>query len=298
MGRRRGKTYRKNSSQNNIAESYIGAIIEAVTGFLGATVMSSITKYQAMRAYAKGRAIEFLKSNWAFHSWHLKYLMFRDWISMFRPNSWYRRSTFTSEMVSFGALFGLLRAVKAMQREEEAKKLPTYTDDTLLYRTYNQTIDNRYAWRLNCEDGSEFGVEPENYETRQEYHDALRRAREAAAKFSGPEADGACDTLDGADEPCKKGAFDPSEASALCGKPASPAPTEMVCLCRVSLLGSGKTRLFRTNDPGLRCGKIVSVPDGDGTDTGVVVSVTLSSIGKLEQPLESIKEIIGPVGEG
>jgi hypothetical protein len=36
---------------------------------------------------------------------------------------------------------------------------------------------NKYAWRLNCEDGSKFGLSPENFETRKEYNEALSRAR-------------------------------------------------------------------------------------------------------------------------
>lgn len=39
--------------------------------------------------------------------------------------------------------------------------------------------DNRYAWRLNCEDGSEYGIHPEDYETREEYHEAIQREKYA-----------------------------------------------------------------------------------------------------------------------
>ena len=35
--------------------------------------------------------------------------------------------------------------------------------------------DNRYAWRLNCEDGSAYGIDPNDYETRDEYNEALSR---------------------------------------------------------------------------------------------------------------------------
>ena len=34
---------------------------------------------------------------------------------------------------------------------------------------YMAPRDNRYAWRLNCEDGSAYGIDPNNYETRDEY---------------------------------------------------------------------------------------------------------------------------------
>lgn len=36
---------------------------------------------------------------------------------------------------------------------------------------------NRYEWRESCEDGTEFGVDPEDYETEEEYDDALYEAK-------------------------------------------------------------------------------------------------------------------------
>lgn len=43
----------------------------------------------------------------------------------------------------------------------------------------SRTIDNRHAWRLNCEDGSSYGIDPRDFETREEYNDAIREARSA-----------------------------------------------------------------------------------------------------------------------
>ena len=42
---------------------------------------------------------------------------------------------------------------------------------------YSSTINNKYAWRLNCQDGSEYGVDPYDYETRDEYNEALEEAK-------------------------------------------------------------------------------------------------------------------------
>ena len=36
---------------------------------------------------------------------------------------------------------------------------------------------NRYEWRESCEDGTEFGVDPEDYETEEEYNEALYKAK-------------------------------------------------------------------------------------------------------------------------
>ncbi len=37
---------------------------------------------------------------------------------------------------------------------------------------------NCYAWRLSCEDGSAYGLDPANYETRSEYDAALFQAKQ------------------------------------------------------------------------------------------------------------------------
>lgn len=53
-------------------------------------------------------------------------------------------------------------------------------DDPIFYDIAEPKVnDNRYAWRLNCEDGSEYGIYPEDYETRDEYHEALAHEKYA-----------------------------------------------------------------------------------------------------------------------
>lgn len=32
---------------------------------------------------------------------------------------------------------------------------------------------NKHAWRMNCEIGSDYGICPENYETRQKYNESI-----------------------------------------------------------------------------------------------------------------------------
>ena len=44
---------------------------------------------------------------------------------------------------------------------------------------YNEALQEaRSAWRDTCEDGSEYGLYPENYETEDEYEEALEEAQE------------------------------------------------------------------------------------------------------------------------
>lgn len=65
----------------------------------------------------------------------------------------------TEDLLKFGGVLGAMGA---------------FDDDSGAYKP----IDNTYAWRLNCEDGSEYGIFPEDYETRAEFIEALQLAKE------------------------------------------------------------------------------------------------------------------------
>ncbi|MCD8181483.1 MAG: hypothetical protein LUF26_08415 [Firmicutes bacterium] len=58
----------------------------------------------------------------------------------------------------------------------------SFDDDTcdaplLFTGSFVHTNDNRYTWRLNCEEGSTYGISPEDYETREEYNKALHNEK-------------------------------------------------------------------------------------------------------------------------
>ena len=65
-----------------------------------------------------------------------------------------------------------------------ARNLPKPATPAEPSTPYFKTLDNQYAWRLNCEDGSAYGIKPEDYKTRDAYNEALRR--EKAARGSTP----------------------------------------------------------------------------------------------------------------
>ncbi|MCC8101553.1 MAG: hypothetical protein LIP11_04590, partial [Clostridiales bacterium] len=52
-----------------------------------------------------------------------------------------------------------------------------YSSLTFSEMNFSYTNDNRYAWRLNCEDGSPYGINPDDYETREEYNEALYKEK-------------------------------------------------------------------------------------------------------------------------
>lgn len=83
-------------------------------------------------------------------------------------------------IINLGGLRGVDKAISEVQREEMPRQsqAPNYAApvDGFPVRTF--VNDNRYAWRLNCEDGSAYGIVPEDYETRREYNEVLQKAKE------------------------------------------------------------------------------------------------------------------------
>ena len=71
----------------------------------------------------------------------------------------------TDDLIKFGGVLGAMGAFDS-------------DDDSPVNKVaYMAPRDNRYAWRLNCEDGSAYGIDPNNYETRDEYNEALSREK-------------------------------------------------------------------------------------------------------------------------
>lgn len=83
-------------------------------------------------------------------------------------------------IINLGGLRGVDKAIDEVQREEmrSQNQAPSYAAPVDGFPVQTFVNDNRYAWRLNCEDGSAYGIDPEDYETRREYNAALKSAKE------------------------------------------------------------------------------------------------------------------------
>lgn len=82
----------------------------------------------------------------------------------------------TEDLIKFGGMLGMMGAFDSDEPDEVYQRSYVGShDDNPFYAPKN----NKYAWRLNCEDGSEYGISPVNYETRDEYHEALHREKYA-----------------------------------------------------------------------------------------------------------------------
>lgn len=242
---------RKKSSSKGCPEP-----LNTMIDLAGAAAMGAFAKHKIKRIYAKGQAKESIEA-----------------ATMVYGMGAFRRGS--AGLMSLGGLYGVNSAIKDIEKSEQAGKRRTSEYDDRIDLSFYKTNDNRYAWRLNCEDGSDYGVYPENYETRDEYNEALRKAKE-----NYEETDDAGD-------------LEQPDTVELDTEAAAPEPARDVYFCRVSLLSNGKTEYFRTDDQTIKRGDIVTVPDGEGTTTGVVVSIDRYSPSTYPQPLEDTKEIIG-----
>lgn len=136
---------------------------------------------------------------------------------------------------------------------------------------YSSEDRNRYAWRLNCEDGSAYGIYPENYETREEYHAALLQAKADSEDCYASEAD-----VDRKD-------VSPDE---------NVAALPSYLYCRVSRIDNGRNMYYLTDSPDLKIGSTITVPTENGTSTAIVLSVERHTRLTVPQPPEETEKII------
>lgn len=120
---------------------------------------------------------------------------------------------------------------------------------------------NHYAWRLNCEGGSAYGVSPDDYETKADYNAALAHARMRCPEESH----------------CP-----PPPASAQ-----EPPAVIAYRLCRVSRLDNGKNAYY------LAVGSQVTLYTEAGTVTGIVLSYEEHSEATMPVSSENLFWIIG-----
>lgn len=160
----------------------------------------------------------------------------------------------TEDLIKFG---GVLGAIGAFDDDEPS---PCY-----------RVNDNRYAWRLNCEDGSEYDISPFDYEMRAEYNEALMHAKE-------PET---TETIIASPTP--------KNADIECDIP----PLCSYIICRVSRLDNGTNRYYKTTKETYKIGDAVAVETDDGsTAQGIILSVERHSAATLPISIDEMPNIV------
>lgn len=75
--------------------------------------------------------------------------------------------------VDLGEQYIAHKILEDCMREESGDFSPNYEPD------FDRSSSNDYSWRDYCEDGDNFDVDPEDYETEEEYEEALNEAKYA-----------------------------------------------------------------------------------------------------------------------
>lgn len=197
------------------------------------------------------------------------------------PNP-YRASAFgiaSGRMKSTGDIIRLGGALGAMGAFDDDSEIHSgvsrvdtsweYEDITIKAQTKNT---NKYAWRLNCEDGSQFGIHPEDYETRTEYNEALRLAK--AVKTDSSELSSPVVHQDRPDSD-------------------SQASGDSFIYCRISRLDNGENQYYLSSSSSIKVGDLVTVPTESGIAQGVVLSVEYHTAETAPIPPDDAMKIVG-----
>ena len=171
----------------------------------------------------------------------------------------------TEDTLRTGAFLGAMGSF-----DVEADSPPTsraYVPEDPVFRQIKETKvnDNRYAWRLNCEDGSSYGISPYDYETKAAYNAALNTARsgDSTADNAPPTVDPSCES--------------------------NAETNETFIYCRVSRLDNGMNQYFLSRTSDIHVGDTVSVPTETGLAQGIVIAVEIHSVSDApQQPKDTL----------
>lgn len=145
-------------------------------------------------------------------------------------------------------------------------------DDSWEFDNMNVSVptnNNRYAWRMNCEDGSAYGIYPEDYETRQAYNLALANAKNTETTFN-----------------------DDVNTSEEIKETLEIETQEKYTYCKISRIDNGKNDYFFSGDLELRVGDFVVVPTEVGQSNAIVIQISSYAPDDVPKPLEETKTII------
>ena len=212
----------------------------------GAIAMGAYTKHKIKSDYHKGYGEESIKA-----------------ATMVYGMGAMRRGG--SGTIALGGLYGVSSAIRDIERSEQQRLIQRHSyDDGINFPPY-KTNNNQYAWRLNCEDGSAYGISPEDYETRDAYNHALKLARSGQSEAK------------------------PAEPEPEISEKENPFIGSPLMCCRVSRLDNGANEYYLTDDDSIKVGDTITVSTDAGTSEGIVIGVKkLSEMSEDDLPKETM----------
>lgn len=172
----------------------------------------------------------------------------------------------TEDILRTGAVLGAMGSFDV--EADDTPQYRPYVPEDPVFREIRETKvnDNRYAWRLNCEDGSTYGVSPYSYETRAAYNEALKTAKAGTHH----ETDAAVV------KPIVKTVIDDGQ---------------QYVFCRVSRLDNGANEYYLSETKEINVGDTVCVPTEVGATNAIVIAVELYSAADAPLPPETMQWI-------
>ena len=127
---------------------------------------------------------------------------------------------------------------------------------------------NKYAWRMNCQDGSQYDIYPEDYETRQEFNDAISLAK------------------------CNETILEKNDNTGDIASEDNRSSIKKHTYCRVSLVDNGKNDYYLQGELKLQVGDFVQVPTETGSSNAIVIQIQAYSQNEVPKPLDKTEKII------
>lgn len=179
----------------------------------------------------------------------------------------------TEDIIRLGGLMGAMGSfdVEPVGKTRRRSSGPSWQYDDL-DTGKRKPHSNKYAWRLNCEDGSAYGVSPDAYETKEAYNLALEKAKAAASEVH----------------------IVPTPDDEEHSEEGQPLHDSMALLyCKVSLLESGKNEYFIAEGITPAVGNTVLVRGEDGKEQrGIVLTIELRHTDLNPKEVDGLPHII------
>lgn len=187
----------------------------------------------------------------------------------------------TEDIIKLGGLMGAMGAFDPDDTDSSyRKKHPrTYRYQTDTHWEYDNIgskasvkNNNKYAWRMNCEDGSAYGISPLDFETRESYNAALKKRKSESVT-----------------EPYERDTEQSLASSTDSDIEQQVDKSAKYVIYRVSRLDNGQNDYYRSNGKQYSVGDTVSVPAKDGTANAIVIAVKEYDYSSLPNALENIE---------
>ena len=215
----------------------------------GAAVMRSVVKNRIVKDYKRGQGEESVKAA----------------ALVFGHQAMHSGS---DGMIGLGGLYGVNGAIKEIERQEASAAHVSAAPADSISVYSSPANDNSEAWKLNTEDGRAYGLDPNDFATRESYISALNELK------------------------AFKGKYEIDSEPAFSVEETIPDLGEVHTYCKVSLLTTGKNKYYLADNINVSVGSTVKVQDGSETVNAIVLTVEQHSAATAPVDPDAASQIV------